>query len=142
MHSIVSIAIALAVLLPSIPTASAYSYMLDRWEDRETTRYNSPDWHSGFRYDEYIYASPYRSKTHSLHPYYRRSYATKVGRTGTKITRPEFYHYLEDLYYDGNLGRAIPLYDRPRPEAPSARCYNYRSVSTSQRTPALYEECY
>jgi len=142
MRSIVSLAITLAVLLPTVPTAAAYSYMLDRWEDREVTRYNSPNWYGGFQYDEYIYASPYRSRTHSLHPYHRRSYLTEVGRTGIKITRPEFYHYLEDLYYDGNIGSDVPLYERPRSESPSARCYNYRAIRTSPRSPRLYEECY
>jgi len=142
MRSIVSLTVSLAVFLPTIPTAAAYSYMLDRQEDREITRYNGPDWHSGFQYDEYIYASPYRSETHALHPYYRRAYATDVGRTGVRITRPEFYNYLEDLYYDGNLGQNVPLYERPRSASPSASCYNYRVVRTSSHMPRLSEECY
>lgn len=142
MRPLVSLAISIAVFLPSIPTAAAYSYMLYRQEDNEITRYNGPDWYSGYLPNEFIYASPYRTQTHSLHPYYRRSYATEVGPTGVKITRPEFYNYLEDLYYDGNLGQGVPLYEHPRPASPSARCYNYRVVRTSSRTPALYEECY
>ena len=142
MRVFTSLFVAIAVLLPSIGAADAATYYLNRYEDNEITRYSEPSWNSNKFYDTFIYASPYRSKTHALHPYYRHTYYTRPSKPNPRITRPEFYQYLEDLYYDGALGGNVPPYNTPPSNrAPSSRCYNYSTYSSSQWSPAELRGC-
>lgn len=140
MRIVLSFIVAAVVLAPAVPTASA-SYMLDRREDYMVRRYNSPDWVSQMGRDTYIYASPYRSRTHALHPYYRNTYFTRTVPIDPRVTQPEFHRYLSDLYYDGTLGRGLPLYEHPTVPSPTVQCANYRVYRTSPRTPGVVE-CY
>lgn len=133
MRIIAAIILSLATLAP-LGTAEAASYMLYRPEDGETTRYNSPDWQVRYYDEDYIYASPYRSVTHALHPYYRNTYYTRTAPQ-YRVTRPEFYKYLEDLYYDGRL---LPVQNV---QAPQSRCYNYTMIRTSQWSPRQFTGC-
>lgn len=133
MRIIATLILSLATLAP-LGTAEAASYMLYRPEDGETTRYNSPDWQVRYHDEDYIYASPYRSVTHALHPYYRNIYYTRTAPP-YRVTRPEFYKYLEDLYYDGRLLPAQNL------QAPQSRCYNYTMRRTSQWSPRELVGC-
>jgi len=133
--SLISLFIALAAILPTVDTADA-AYYLDRYEDGQITRYGGPDWHSNTFYDTYIYASPYRTQTHSLHPYYRNGYNDYDERDRyPRNTRPEFYRYLEDLYYDGGLQNSRLRYRQ------SPRCYNYSTYSASQWSPRTQARC-
>lgn len=133
--SLFSLFIALAAILP-ISTASA-AYYYDRHEDSQVTRYGGPDWYSNTFYDSYIYASPYRTQTHALHPYYRNSYNEYSNRhMYPRNSRPEFHRYLEDLYYDGAFNRGLQY-----TTAPSVRCYNYTVTRTSQWSPRRVERC-
>ncbi|NLG07429.1 hypothetical protein GX553_03175 [Candidatus Peribacteria bacterium] len=140
MHIFLSLIAVAAILAPAVPTASA-SYMLNRREDYAVKQYNSPDWISRMGRDTYIYASPYRSQTHALHPYYRNAYHTRTLPSDPRVTQPEFYRYLSDLYYDGTLGSGLPLYEHPIVPSPTVQCANYRIHRTSPHTPGIVE-CY
>lgn len=95
--------------------------------------------------DEYfIRTSPYWSKTHALHPYWRNSYNTRIGQR-RRITHPQFYRYLEDLYYEGALtgrGAGYHVYGQRiyRPSQ-TQRCYNYRVRRDARQTPPRYSRC-
>ncbi|MDD5469309.1 MAG: hypothetical protein PHO92_00700 [Candidatus Peribacteraceae bacterium] len=134
MRILTALVLSVAALIP-LGTAEAASYKLFRPEDSDTTRYGGTDWQVRYYEEDYIYASPYRSVTHALHPYYRNTYYTRQATTPCKITRPEFYQYLEDLYYNGQLVPAQPA------QAPQSRCYNYTVQRTSQRSPRLFTGC-
>lgn len=133
MRSIVVFCLAFGIAVPGV--ADAASYYLNRYEDREITRYGSPDWHSDLLYTSPLSVTPYRTETHALHPYYRNSYYTRT-LPSKKITRPEFYRYLEDLYYSGALG-----YELPREVPTSLRCPNYAVRRDSYRTPRQFLGC-
>ena len=133
MRILTALVLSVATLIP-LGTAEAASYKLFRAEDSDTTRYGGTDWQARYYEEDYIYASPYRSVTHALHPYYRNTYYTRQAPP-CRVTRPEFYQYLEDLYYNGQLVPAQPV------QAPQSRCYNYTVRRTSQWSPREFEGC-
>ena len=142
-NSLLSLAIVAAVVVPSVGTVSASYDLLDRSEDFKFTRYEYSDRLSNrFVYDGYLYASPYRTVTHALHPFYRNSYNQQnTNRPQRRITSPEFYKYLEDLYYGGYIGEEVPMYSIPYEPSPSSRCMNYSTRSASQRSPGRIVSC-
>jgi len=142
-NSLLSLAIAAAVVVPSVSTVHASSDLLDRSEDFKFTRYEYSDRLSNrFVYDGYIYASPYRTVTHALHPYYRNSYNKQgTSRPRRRITHPDFYRYLEDLYYNGYISEELPMYYMPYEPSPATRCMNYSKRSSSQWSPGRIVRC-
>jgi hypothetical protein len=137
MRLIVVFSLVVSLAVPGV--ADAASYYLNRYEDGEITRYGSPDWYSDILYTSPLSVTPYRTTTHALHPYYRNSYYTRT-LPSKKITRPEFYRYLEDLYYQNLLtGNASPQLQR---EAPlNLRCPNYAVRRESYRMPREFLGC-
>jgi hypothetical protein len=130
--------LSLAVFLAVPGAADAATYYLNRFEDSEITRYGSPDWYSDVYYTSPLSVTPYRTTTHALHPYYRNNYYTRV-LPRHRITHPEFYRYLEDLYYQGELVGGTPTLQR---EAPlNVRCSNYSVRRDSYRMPRLFLGC-
>ncbi len=130
-----------AVFTLALPAATeAASYYLNRYEDGEVTRYGNPDWHSDVLYTSPISVMPFRTVTHALHPYYRSTYYTRRAPR-VRITRPEFYQYLGDLYFNGELGVTGSVFD-PAHEVPqSLRCPNYSVRRANYRMPRAFEGC-
>jgi hypothetical protein len=130
---------------PNLPVGVPNAYELDRAADRIVTRYGEFESLSHRYFTDPFYLTPYSTETHALHPYYRNTYWTRVGRR-YRVSTPQFYRYLEDLYYDGYLGvdqyYQPPRYEAPRIGVPQTLCRNYRTVRPTQRTPQRVVECY
>ncbi len=118
----------------------APSYVEYPWTDAytEVKHYGSREGlQYGSREEFALRTSPYKSVTHALHPYYRQNYFTP-SYTGKRVTRPEFYSYLSDLYYNGAFDSAIA--DQKQRSA-FAKCYNYSTLRLAQRTPEWMTSC-
>ncbi len=138
-----ALAFAAAFALPIAAGASERGYNTVETDARVTV-YDVPQTGLSSRYygDYYYYTSPYNSKTSFLHPYYRHTYYNYQPNSRPRITRPEFHKYLEDLYFNGEMGANLEPYQLTSERAPTSRCMNYRVQRTNSKVPPKFKGCF